>query len=43
MTAPPEPDAAARRQAIIDGLLARADAAARKARETVSVLAGVFL
>jgi hypothetical protein len=37
------PDAAARRQAIIDGLIARADAAAKKARETASVLVGVFL
>jgi hypothetical protein len=39
----PQPDPAARRQAVIDGLLARASAAARKARETTSVLLGAFL
>ena len=43
VTPPERPDAAARRQAVIDGLLARADAVAKKARETVSVLIGVFL
>ena len=36
------PDRAARRQAVIDGLLARANAAARKARNAATVLVGVF-
>jgi hypothetical protein len=43
VTSHPQPDPAARRQAVIDGLLARASAAAKKARETTSVLLGVFL
>jgi hypothetical protein len=42
VTPPARPDPAARRQAVIDGLLARADLAARKARETTSVLVGMF-
>lgn len=38
-----EPDAQARRQAIINGLLARTDAAAKKARQVAMVLVAVFL
>jgi len=42
VTPPAPPDPAARRQAIIDNLLARADVAARKARETASVFVGIL-
>jgi hypothetical protein len=43
VTPPPVPDSAARRQAIIDSLLARASASAKKARESASLLVGAFL
>src|SRR3954463_3735752 len=43
VTCHPQPDPVARRQAVIDGLLVRASSAAKKARETTSVLLGVFL
>jgi len=43
VTPPAQADPRARRQAIIDGLLASIDGAAKKARATASVLIGVFL
>ena len=43
VTPPAQAGRRARRQAIIDGLLASVDLAAKKARATASVLIGVFL